>query len=112
MGASTAGKGSVRTAAMAASRIVTIIWALVNAYTILLHAVEAPIGAPAARFLAVRSPEQILPKGVIRLPTVFIAHGFIGLQADVTEEAARLAVRNWVPFLGGVASREGLLPVG
>ena len=76
------------------------------------HVVEAPIGAPTARFLAVRNPEQILPKGVIRLPTVFIAHGFIGLQADVTEEAARLAVRNWVPFLGGVASREGLLPVG
>ena len=40
MGASTAGKGSVRTAAMAVSRIVTIIWALVNAYTIRLHAVE------------------------------------------------------------------------
>ena len=40
MGASTAGKGSVGTAAMAVSRIVTIIWALVNAYTIRLHAVE------------------------------------------------------------------------
>jgi hypothetical protein len=49
---------------------------------------------------------------VIRLPTVFVAHRFMGLQADVTEEAARLAVRNWVPFLGGVASREGLIPVG
>jgi hypothetical protein len=76
------------------------------------HLVEAPLGAPAARFLAVRNPEQLLPKGVIRLPTIFIAHRFIGLQADVTEEAARLAVRNWVPFLGGVASREGLIPVG
>lgn len=76
------------------------------------HMVETPLGGPAARFLAVRHPEQILPQGLIRLPTVFIAHRFIGLQADVTEEAARLAVRNWVPFLGGVASREGLIPVG
>jgi hypothetical protein len=76
------------------------------------HQVEAPLGAPSARFLAVRSPEQILPQGVIRLPTAFVAHRFIALQVDVTEESARLAVRNWVPFLGGTASREGLIPVG
>jgi hypothetical protein len=64
------------------------------------------------RFLAVRSPEQLLPQGVIRLPTLFVAHKFIGLQVDVTMESARLAVRNWVPFLSGTASREGLIPVG
>lgn len=64
-----------------------------------------------ARFLAVRGPEQLLPQGVIRLPTVFVAHKFIGLQVDVTDESARLAVRNWVPFLSGTASREGLIPV-
>jgi hypothetical protein len=29
-----------------------------------------------------------------------------------TEESARLAVRNWVPFVAGTASREGLIPVG
>lgn len=77
------------------------------------HQVDAPLmGSAMARFLAVRNPEQLLPQGVIRLPTLFMAHRFIGLQADVTEEASRLAVRNWVPFLSGTASREGLIPVG
>jgi hypothetical protein len=76
------------------------------------HEVETGFGSPSARFLAVRSPEQLLPQGVIRLPTTFIAHRFIGLQVDVTEESARLAVRNWVPFVAGTASREGLIPVG
>lgn len=76
------------------------------------HQVRTPFGSPGARFLAVRGPEQLLPQGIIRLPTLFVAHKFIGLQADVTEEAARLAVRNWVPFLSGTASREGLIPVG
>ena len=76
------------------------------------HQVEAPVSSNAARFLAVRSPEQLLPQGVIRLPTLFVSHRFIGLQVDVTEESARLAVRNWIPFLAGTASREGLIPVG
>ena len=35
------------------------------------------------------------------MPTLFVAHRFISLQADVSEEPARLAVRNWVPFLSG-----------
>ena len=48
----------------------------------------------ADRFVAVRSPEQLLPQGVIHLPTLFIAHRFVSLQVDVTTEAARLAVRN------------------
>ena len=38
--ASTSAKGSVKNAAMAVLRIVTIFWALVNAYKIRLHAVE------------------------------------------------------------------------
>ena len=76
------------------------------------HVVEPALDTPKTRFLAIRHPEQLLPKGVIRLPTVFMSRRFVGLQADVTAEAARLAVRNWVPFLGGVASREGLIPVG
>lgn len=75
------------------------------------HQVTAPLGTPVARFLAVRGPEQLLPQGVISLPTVFVAHRFIGLQVDVTDEGARLAVRNWIPFLSGTASREGLIPV-
>ena len=63
------------------------------------------------RFIAVRSPEQLLPKGVMKLPTLFIAHRFIGLQVDVTEEEARLAARTWMPFLGETASRQGLIPI-
>jgi hypothetical protein len=66
----------------------------------------------AHRFLAVRSPQQLLPQGVIHLPTLFIAHRFIGLQVDVTQEAARLAARNWIPFLSGTASKESLIPIG
>jgi len=76
------------------------------------HQMETLVGGPEIRFLAVRSPEQLLPQGVVRMPTLIVAHRFLGLQVDVTEEAARLAVRNWVPFQSGTASREGLIPVG
>jgi len=75
------------------------------------HEVRAVEGSE-HRFIAVRSPEQLLPQGVLHLPTLFMAHRFIGLQVDVSDEAARLAVRNWVPFLPGVASSEGLIPMG
>lgn len=71
-----------------------------------------PVEGSDHRFVAVRSPEQLLPEGVIAMPTLFVAHRFVGLQVDVTDEAARLAVRNWVPFLPGTASPEGLLPMG
>ncbi len=64
------------------------------------------------RFVAVRSPEQLLPEGVIAMPTLFVARRFVGLHVDVTDEAARLAVRNWVPFLPLTASAEGLIPIG
>jgi len=72
----------------------------------------APMEGAEHRFLAVRSPEQLLPQGVIHLPTVFVAHRFVSLQVDVTAESARLAVRNWVPFLAVTASPEGLIPMG
>jgi hypothetical protein len=49
---------------------------------------------------------------VIALPTLFVAHRFVGLQVDISDEAARLAVRNWVPFLPATASAEGLIPMG
>lgn len=71
-----------------------------------------PTEGPAHRFLAVRSPEQLLPQGIIHMPTLFVSHRFIGLQVDVTEDSARLAVRNWVPFLSGTASKESLIPIG
>ena len=71
-----------------------------------------PIEGAEHRFLAVRAPEQLLPQGVIHLPTLFVAHRFVSLQVDVTTEAARLAVRNWVPFLPGTASDEGMIPLG
>ena len=71
-----------------------------------------PVEGAEHRFVAVRSPEQLLPEGVIALPTMFLAHRFVGLQVDVTDEAARLAVRNWVPFLPATASADGLIPMG
>lgn len=71
-----------------------------------------PSDGPSHRFLAVRSPQQILPQGVIHMPTLFVAHRFIGLQVDVTEESARLAVRNWVPFLSVTGSKQSLIPIG
>jgi hypothetical protein len=72
----------------------------------------SPVEGSDHRFVAVRSPEQLLPEGVIALPTLFFAHRFVALQVDVTDEAARLAVRNWVPFLPATASPEGLIPMG
>lgn len=75
------------------------------------HEVAPAPGAAEPRFIAVRSPEQLLPQGVIQLPTLFVAHRFISLQVDTTGEAARLAVRTWIPFLGQTASRQGLLPI-
>lgn len=71
-----------------------------------------PVEGAEHRFVAVRAPEQLLPQGVIHLPTLFVAHRFVSLQVDVTSEAARLAVRNWVPFLPAAASPEGIIPMG
>ena len=42
-----------------------------------------PVEGAEHRFLAVRSPEQLLPQGVIHLPTLFIAHRFVSLQRNV-----------------------------
>ena len=47
------------------------------------HELQAIEGA-VHRFIAVRSAEQLHPRGVIRMPTLFIAHRFIGLQVDVS----------------------------
>jgi hypothetical protein len=63
------------------------------------------------RFLAVRSPQQLTPQGVVHLPTLCIAHRFVALQVDVTEETARLAARNWIPFLSSTAAKESLVPI-
>lgn len=71
-----------------------------------------PTGSEAHRFLAIRSPEQLLPQGVIPMPTLFVAHRFIALQVAVADEAARLSVRNWVPFLSATASKGSLIPMG
>lgn len=72
----------------------------------------APVEGSEHRFIAVRSPQQLLPQGVINMPTLFIAHRFVALQVDVTQEEARMAARNWVPFLPATASHDGLIPLG
>ena len=46
------------------------------------------------------------------MPTLIVADRFIGLQVAVTDEAAREAVRNWVPFVSATASAESLIPMG
>lgn len=71
-----------------------------------------PVDGSDDRFVAVRSPQQLLPQGIIHLPTLFVAHRFVALQVDVTDEAARMAARNWVPFLPTTASHDGLIPMG
>jgi hypothetical protein len=75
------------------------------------HEVE-PHSPSGHRFLAVRAPQQLLPQGVIHLPTLFVAHRFIGLQVDVSQEAARLAARSWIPFLSSTAANESVIPIG
>ena len=72
----------------------------------------APAAPAAHRFLAVRSPQQLLPQGVIHRPTLVIAHRFIALQVDVSEEAARLAARSWIPFLASTAAKGSVIPIG
>ncbi len=75
------------------------------------HHVE-PTNGPAHRYIAVKSPQQLLPQGVIHMPTLIVAHRFIGLQVAVVDEAARQSVRNWVPFVSATASAESLVPMG
>lgn len=102
-----------RDALMAASPLKTHYFRTVSGHVVRgeSHEVE-PTHGPAHRFLAVKAPEQILPQGMIHMPTLFIAHRFIGLQVDVTDEAARLSVRNWMPFLSATASKQSLIPIG
>ena len=75
------------------------------------HDVE-PVNGPAHRYIAVKAPQQLLPQGVIHMPTLIVAHRFIGLQVAVADEAARLAVRNWVPFVSATASAISLVSMG
>jgi len=75
------------------------------------HNVE-PADAPFHRFIAIKSPQQLLPQGVIHMPTLIVAHRFIGLQVAVADEAARQSVRNWVPFVSSTAADESLLAMG
>ena len=75
------------------------------------HDVEAAHGA-SHRYIAVKSPEQLLPQGVIHMPTLIVAHRFIGLQVAVVDEAARQSVRSWVPFVSATACGESLVSMG
>ena len=49
---------------------------------------------------------------LIHMPTLIIAHRFIGLQVAVVDEGERHAVQNWVPFVSATASPESLIPMG
>ena len=75
------------------------------------HEVE-PADAPGHRYIAIKSPQQLLPQGVIHMPTLIVAHRFIGLQVAVADEDARQSVRNWVPFVPATAADESLVSMG
>ena len=72
------------------------------------HEVE-PADTPAHRYIAIKSPQQLLPQGVIHMSTLIVAHRFIGLQVAVADEAVRQSVRNWVPFVSATAADESLV---
>jgi len=60
-------------------------------------------------FVAVQSPVQLMGAGVLPLPTMIFSRSYLGMAIDTTEEAPRLAARNWLPFLPASASQESLL---
>jgi hypothetical protein len=60
-------------------------------------------------FVAVQAPVQLMGAGVLPLPTLIFNRSYVGMAVDTTEEAPRLAARNWLPFLPASASQESLL---
>ena len=62
-------------------------------------------------FVAVRSPEQLTPHGILPMPTLIVNRRYVALRVDTTEEAAAQAARSWVPLLPESASAHPLLPV-
>ncbi len=60
-------------------------------------------------FVAVQSPVQLMGAGVLPLPTLIFNRSYLGMAVDTTDEAPRLAARNWLPFLPASASQESLL---
>ncbi len=61
------------------------------------------------RFIALTEVEQRTPRGRFRLPALVLNRSFVALSADVSEEEARFASANWVPFLSTSASAKHLL---
>ncbi len=72
---------------------------------------EVPAGETGDRFVAVQTPEQLMPHGVFPQPTLIVNRRYLALRVDTTEEAAAASARNWVPLLPENASPRHLLPV-
>lgn len=74
---------------------------------------EVPATAPEEkhRFVAISSPEQLSPRGVYPLPTLFVNRRYLALRARAGSQEEMAAVTNWVPFLPASATAESILPV-
>ena len=61
------------------------------------------------RFLAVKEPIQITPKGRITLPSLALNQTFLAMAVDISDQTTRLAAPNWFPFSRGTAEKRHLL---
>lgn len=66
-------------------------------------------GSHGDRFVAIKDPVQVTPKGKITLPPLAVNRSFLAVSADVSEQTTRLAARNWAPFSSGAAEKRHLL---
>ena len=63
------------------------------------------------RFVALADVSQLMPHGRLRLPEIIVEAEWIGLWADITEDAARAAANNWTPFMAAEANPEIVLGI-
>ena len=61
------------------------------------------------RFVAVKDPTQLTPKGQISLPPLALSRSFLAISADITDQTTRLAAKNWAPFSALAAEKSHLL---
>jgi hypothetical protein len=73
------------------------------------HAIPATAPAESQRFVTIASAEQITPRGVHPLPTLFVNREYLALRAQAHTPEEMAAVRNWVPFMAASAISGSLL---
>ena len=75
------------------------------------HEIPAATPAHRHRFVAISSPEQMTPRGIFPLPTLFVNEAYVALRARVATQEEALALRNWTPFVPETANPGSLIPV-